>query len=111
MAYTYEELYDMTVARLREICEEMGDVDELHGYSTMHKEQLLPLMCQALGIEAHVHHEVVGIDKAKLKTRIRELKTQRDELLAAGSERDHQEYRRILREIHDLKGKIRRATI
>jgi hypothetical protein len=111
MAYTYEELHDKTVAQLREICEEMGDVAELHGHSTMHKEQLLPLICQVLGIEAHVHHEVVGIDKKAFKARIRELKNRRDELLAAGSERDHLEYKRVLREINDLKGKIRRATI
>ena len=39
----------------------------------MHKEELLVALCTALGIQAHEHHEVVGIDKSKVKAKIRAL--------------------------------------
>jgi hypothetical protein len=107
MAHTYEELHSMTVAQLREIAEGI-EHDAVHGFSTMHKEHLLPALCEALGIEAHVHHEVVGIDKAKVKAEIRELKLERKAALEAG---DHEQLRRVRRRVHRLKGKLRRATI
>lgn len=107
MAHTWEELHEMTVARLREVAQEI-EHDALHGYSTMHKEELIPALCDALGIEAHAHHEVVGIDKAAVKAEIRELKVKRDEAFAAGN---NAEVRRVRRRIHRLKGKLRRATI
>jgi hypothetical protein len=74
----------------------------------MHKEQLLPALCQALGIEAHVHHEVVGINKARVKGQIKALKVVRDEILASG---DSKELKRIRRRIRGLKRKIRKATV
>ena len=107
MAHTYEELHGMTVADLREVAKEI-EHDAVHGYSTMHKEELLPAICEALGIEAHVHHEVVGIDKAKVKEQIRALKERRAELLAAG---DHVQLKRVRRRIRSLKRKIRKATV
>lgn len=107
MAHTWDELHEMTVARLREVAQEI-EHDALHGYSTMHKEELIPALCDALGIEAHAHHEVVGIDKAAVKAEIRELKVKRDEAFAAGN---NAEVRRARRRIHRLKGKLRRATI
>ena len=73
MAHTYEELHDMTVAQLRDVAQEV-EHDAISGYSTMHKEELLTALCTALGIEAHVHHEVVGIDKAAVKSKIKALK-------------------------------------
>ncbi len=97
MEHTYEELHKLTVAELRDIAQGI-EHEALQGYSTMHKEQLLPALCNALGIEAHVHHEVVGIDKAKVKARIRALKAQRDEALEA-------------KDRVRLKRKIRRATV
>jgi hypothetical protein len=107
MPHTWEELHDMTVARLREIAHEM-EHDALHGYSTMHKEDLIPALCEALGIESHAHHEVVGLNKVAVKAEIRELKGKRDEAFAAGN---HTEVKRVRRRIHRLKGKLRRATI
>ncbi len=74
----------------------------------MHKEDLLPALCEALGIEAHAHHEVVGLDKAAIKAEIRELKVKRDEAFAAG---DKTGVQRARRRIHRLKGTLRRATI
>ena len=107
MSHTYEELHAMTVAQLREVAEGL-EHDELHGFKTMHKEDLLSALCKALGIEAHVHHEVVGIDKAAVKAQIRDLKVQRSSALEA---KDSVELKRIRRKIHRLKRKIRKATV
>lgn len=107
MAHTYEELHKMTVSQLRDVAKDV-EHDAVHGYSTMHKEQLLLALCEALGIEAHVHHEVVGIDKARVKSQIKALKVVRDEILASG---DSKELRRIRRRIRGLKRKIRKATV
>lgn len=74
----------------------------------MHKEDLLKVLCQALGIEAHVTHQVVGLDKTKVKGEIRELKQQRQAAIDSG---DHKELKRIRRQIHRLKRQIRRATV
>ena len=108
MEYTYEDLHGRTVAQLRDIAENLGDHPALHGFSTMHKEELLPVICQVLGIEAHVHHEVVGVDKKKIKAEIAQLKEERDAALAAG---DQLAYKRALRGIHRRKGNLRRHTV
>lgn len=108
MAYTWEELRKTPVKKLREIAEELGEHDELHGYSTMHKESLVPALCHVLGIEDHAHHEIVGVDKTVIKARIRELKAQRDEALAAG---DPVRLKRIRRKIHRMKRELRKATV
>jgi DNA-binding IclR family transcriptional regulator len=107
MTHTWEELHDMTVTRLREIAAGL-EHEELHGYRTMHKEQLLPALCHALGIEDHAHHVVVGIDKSAIKAKIRELKVQRDAALAAG---DSKQLKRIRRRIHRLKRELHKATV
>lgn len=107
MPYSWEELHGMTVGQLREISEGI-EHDALHGYLTMHKEELIPALCEALGIEAHAHHEIVGIDKAAIKSEIRQLKAQRDEALAAG---DKVALKRARRRIHRLKGELRRHTV
>jgi hypothetical protein len=107
MTHTYEELHDMTVAHLREVATGIEDA-RLAGYSTMHKEQLLPALCEVLGIEAHVHHEVVGIDKAKVKAEIRALKAERTAALEAGNKA---ELKKVRRQIHRLKRRLRRATV
>ncbi|MGH7549348.1 MAG: hypothetical protein ACREMD_08685 [Gemmatimonadota bacterium] len=107
MPYTYEEIHKKTVAELREIAAGIED-ERLQGHTQMHKEEILPLLCQVLGIEAHVHHEVVGVDKSKLKSEIRELKVRRDTALET---RDAEELKRVRRRIHRLKGRLRRSTI
>ena len=69
MEYTYEQLKHKTVAELREIAK--GDDKEVvQGYTQMNKEHLLAAISQALGIQ-HEHHEVVGVDKASIKARLR----------------------------------------
>ena len=107
MTHTYEELHGMTVAKLREVAEGI-EHDALHGYSTMHKEELLPALCTALGIEAHEHHEVVGINKGKVKAKIQALKAERAQLIESG---DSKQLRIVRRRIRSLKRKIRKATV
>jgi hypothetical protein len=65
MAHTYEELKGKTVAELREVAAGI-EHEAVQGYTQLHKDQLLPALCKALGIEAHVHHEVIGVDKTGL---------------------------------------------
>ncbi len=105
--HTFESLHKKTVAELRDIAQGI-EHEALQGYSTMHKEHLVPALCEALGIEAHAHHEVVGIDKDKVKARIRALKAERQQALAAG---DRDQLRIARRRIKSLKRKIRRATV
>jgi hypothetical protein len=107
MGYTYEELRKKTVAELREIAEGIED-EAVRGYRTMHKHELLPAICKALGIEAHEHHVAVGIDKTKIKVQIRRLKKVRDEALAAG---DDERLRDSRHRIKRLKRKLRRAIV
>ena len=106
-SYTYVELHGMTVAQLREIASEL-DHEAVEGYTQLNKEHLLPKLCEALGIEAHEHHEALGIDKAPIKAKIRELKADRQ---AAIDAKDKAQLRTIRREIHLLKRQIRRATV
>lgn len=107
MAHTYEELKGKTVAELREIAAGV-DHEAVQGYTQLHKDQLLPALCKALGIDAHVHHHAVGIDKTAIKTKIHGLQKKRDEILAS---KDRAQLRSVLRQIHSLKRQIRRHTI
>ena len=107
MSHTYEELHAMTVAVLREVAKEL-ESEELRGYSRLLKEELLKALCTTLGLAAHVTHHVVGLDKAKVKAEIRDLKQLRQAALESG---DHKELKKIRRKIHRLKRKIRRATV
>jgi hypothetical protein len=107
MEHTFHDLKAKTVAQLREIAAEI-EHEALHGHTTMHKADLVQALCTALGIEAHEHHDVVGVDKAPLKTQIRGLKAERDAALEAG---DHARLKLVRRRIHRLKRKIRKATV
>jgi len=107
MEHTYDSLKPKTVAELREIAEGL-DAEKVQGYKTLHKEDLITKLCEALGIEAHEHHEVVGLDKAKVKAQIHALKKKRQEALAAG---DAKQLKWTRLNIKRLKHKIRRATV
>jgi hypothetical protein len=107
MAYTYEQLSAMTVIELRKIADGI-EHEDLKGHSTMHKEKLLPVLCKVLGIEAHAHHQVVGLDKAKVKAEIRLLKNERDAALVS---KDKNRLKQVRRQIHSLKKKLRRAIV
>ena len=107
MAYTFHELKEKTVADLREIAKGI-EHEAVEGATQMNKDHLLKALCTALNIEMHEHHDVVGIDKAGIKTKIRELKKKRDEILAS---KDRSQLHGVLRQIHALKRTIRRATV
>ncbi len=105
--HTYEHLRHQTVDQLRDLALSLGP-DAVPGYTQMNKEHLLPVLCQVLGVEAHVHHEVVGIDKGAIKAELRRLKSQRDAALAA---HDHERLHDVRRHIHHLKRRIHAATV
>jgi lipoate-protein ligase A len=107
MEHTFEELKKKTVADLREIAKDI-EHEALKGRSTMHKEQLLKALCEALGIESHEHHEAIGIDKSAIKAQIKKLKVERDAALEA---RNHKQLKLTRRKIHRLKRAIRRAMV
>ena len=106
MAYTYEQLKHMTLADLREIAKG-SEHEAVQGYTQLNKEHLVGALAKALGIQ-HTHHDVVGIDKASIKARIRELKTQRSAALEA---HDHAQLKAVRRNIHRLKRQIHKATV
>lgn len=107
MAHTYEELKHKKVAELREIAKGL-EHEAVKGYTQLNKDHLLAALCKALGIDMHAHHHAEGIDKAKVKGKIRDLKKKRDEILAS-DKRDG--LRALLRELHGLKRALRRATV
>ncbi|MCU0243045.1 MAG: hypothetical protein MUF51_11560 [Vicinamibacteria bacterium] len=107
MAFTYEELHKKTIVELREIAQGIAH-DAVKGYSQMNKEHLLPALCKALGIEAHEHHHVVGLDKQSIKAKIRALKAERDKAIEA---HDSQRLKAIRRQVHHLKRRIHAATV
>lgn len=106
MAHTFEELKHQIVAELREIAKGI-EHEAVQGYTQMNKEHLLVAISKALGIQ-HEHHEVVGVDKASIKGRIKDLKKKRDEALAA---HDHRQLKVVRRTIHRLKRQINKATV
>jgi len=106
MEYTFEQLKHKTVAELREIAKGI-EHEAVQGYTQLNKEHLLVAISNALGIQ-HEHHDVVGVDKASIKARIRELKKKREEALAA---HDHNQLKVVRRTIHRLKRQINRATV
>lgn len=107
MSFTYEQLKHTKISALREIAADL-DHEAVQGYTQFRKDQLIHALCTALGIDAHEHHEVKGLNKSAIKKQIRELKVQRD---AALVKHDHKELKVIRRKIHHLKRAIHRATV
>jgi hypothetical protein len=107
MGYTLEALNKMTVAELRKIADGI-EHEATKGHSTMHKEKLVPALCIALGIDTHVHHHVIGINKKKVKSEIRELKVQRE---AATLAKDYAQLKQIRDRIHKLKHTLRKSMV
>ena len=103
MAYTYHELKLKTVQELREIAKDVQH-DAVQGFSQMNKDHLLPALCKALGVDTHEHQEVVGIDKAAVKAKMRELHKKRD---AAREAHDSALLKSLRRQIHGLNRQIR----
>ena len=105
--YTYHDLKSLTVARLRELCSTM-DHEAIKGYTQLHKNEIIRGLCEALGIDEHEHHDVVGINKVAVKAKIAEWKQVRIQALEAN---DHDQLKRSRTKIRRLKRKIRRATV
>jgi Rho termination factor, N-terminal domain len=109
MAQTYEELKKKTIDELREIAKGI-DNEAVKGYTQMNKEHLLPAICKALGIDTHVHHPQhakPGVDKAPFKTKLRQLKAERDKALEA---HDHARLKAVRRQMHGVNRKLRAAS-
>jgi low affinity Fe/Cu permease len=107
MPYTHAELKQKTVAELREIAATI-EHEAVKGHSQMNKEHLLVALCTALNIDMHEHHQVVGIDKSKVKNRIQAMK---DRLAAAIAAGDRKQIRFCHRQIHRQKRNIHKATV
>jgi len=106
MPYTYEELKHKPLAELRDIAKDVNH-EAVQGYTQLNKDHLIVALAKALGIQ-HEHHSAVGIDKATIKARIRELKTQRAAALEA---HDNAQLKVVRRTIHRLKRQIHKATV
>ena len=107
MAYTHQELKHKTLAELRDIAKDV-EHEAVQGYTQLNKEHLVVALCKALNIDIHEHHDVVGIDKASIKSRIKELKKKRDAAIEA---HDRVQLKRARRGIHRLKRQIHKATV
>jgi hypothetical protein len=101
--YTYHDLKLKTIQELRDIAKDVQH-EAVQGFSQMNKDHLLPALCKALGVEAHEHHDVQGIDKPAIKAKMRVLKKQRQAALEA---HDHEDLKSIRRHIHRLNRQIR----
>jgi DNA-binding IclR family transcriptional regulator len=107
MAYTHQELKHKTLAELRDIAKDI-EHEAVQGYTQLNKEHLIVALCKALNIDMHEHHEVVGVDKSAIKTRIKALKVKRDSALTT---HDHKQLKIARRGIHRLKRQIHKATV
>ena len=105
--HTYEELKHKTVAELREIAEGI-EHDAVKGFTQLNKEHLIDAICKALNIDTFTHHHAEGIDASAIKSKLKELKKQRDDALVA---HDHIRLKAVRREIHSLKVKLHRAAV
>ena len=102
--YTYEDLKEKTVAELRGIAKEL-DHEATKGYSQLNKAHLLPAVCQALGIVAHKHHDVVdAFNRDAAKATMRKLKVDRQAALEA---HDHAKLKAVRRHLHRLNHQVR----
>ena len=106
MELTFEQLKHKTVAELRDMAKGI-EHEAVQGYTQLNKEHLVVALAKALGIQ-HEHHQVVGVDKASIKSRIKELKKKRDEALAA---HDRALLKSVRRNMHRLKRQIHKATV
>jgi hypothetical protein len=107
MAYTFPELKKKPLAELREIAAGI-EHEAVKGYTQLNKDHLLEGLCKALNIDMHVHHEVKGVDKSAIKSKIGEWQKKRDEALAA---KDRKKLKVALSHIHHFKHALRKAMV
>jgi len=99
----YHELEQTKVTELREMAEKYPDISGVAGKG---KEELVDLLAEKLGIEKP-HLVAGGIDKRAIKTKIRELKAERDRVLEA---KDAPQLKRVRRKLHRLRHQLRTAA-
>lgn len=107
MEYTFHDLKLKTVAQLREIAAGIQH-EAVQGYTQLNKEHLLAAICTALNIDMHEHHQVVGLDKTKVKGQIKALKQERTVALEA---HDGKKLKEVRKQIKKLKNQLRRAMV
>jgi len=107
MEYTFHDLKGKTVAQLREIAAGIQH-EAVQGYTQLNKEHLLAAICQALNIDMHEHHKVVGLDKTQVKGQIKSLKQERAAALEA---HDGKKLKEVRKRIKKLKNQLRRAMV
>lgn len=90
-----KDLEKMTVVKLRE---EATRFEDVKGAIGMSKQQLIDLLCDKHGIPRK-QALPKGIGRRALKARIRQMRGQRDEVLAAGDPRRAQVHRRRLKSL------------
>lgn len=100
----YNEIKKMTAVRLRE--EIHSRFPDIKGLTGMKKEQLVEVLADQLGIERHLRG-TVAVDRTAIKQKIRALKKERDEALAA---KDREKLAEIRHAIHKQKHILRRAV-
>ena len=106
MTHTYEDLKHKTIAELRDLAKATQH-EAVQGYTQMNKERLLPALCKALGIDAHVHHAAMAADKAAVKSKMREIRAACE---AAKTDADADRLHRLRREYHHLNHKLRTSA-
>jgi hypothetical protein len=99
----WHELQKVKVTELREMAKDKAGTTGVTGLS---KDRLVEIVAEALGIEKP-HLVVEGIAKGKIKRKIRALKAETKEAIAA---KDRALIKRKRRQIHRLKRRIRRAA-
>jgi hypothetical protein len=107
MAHTFHDLKLKTVGELREIAKGI-EHEAIKGYTQLNKEHLLIAICKALNIATHEHHDVVGLDKAGIKAKIRSLKKARDEALET---HDSAKLKDVRRHIHHYNHLLRKQMV
>lgn len=100
----YNELTKLTVVKLRELAHQF---EEIKAASGMHKEELIDILCEKMGIEKPQHAVKTGVGRRKLKAEIRSLKKARDEAIAS---KDSKTLKRIRRKLHTKKRRLTRVT-
>jgi hypothetical protein len=107
MAHTFPELKKKSLAELKEIAAGI-EHEAVKGYTQLNKDHLLEAICKALSLDMHVHHEVKGVDKTAMKTKIGEWQKKRNEALAA---KDRKKLKVALDHIHHFKHQLRKAMV
>jgi hypothetical protein len=105
MAYTLKELKGKTAAQLKEIAAGI-DHEAVKGHTQMNKEHLIKAICAALGIHIHEHHDIKGVDRSGLKSKIRALKKERDKILHG---EDRKQLKSLRHRIKEYRKKLRKA--